>query len=202
MRRHAHTAARAIRHATTGSGAVGRLALGLLAAGTLLSQHENTAFARLAQRDVFQGMFPNWRFFAPNPAQHDFHLHYRTLGAADDTSPWTELEIIQPRRPRQVAWFPERRAEKGVFDVSAELTSVLHRGFAHAALTPAYRTLAAFLRAEVGARCPEGTRGLQFTLTRAGGHDPSVRPEIVFVSPLVPLSGPTADTTRKAATPA
>ncbi|WP_129842025.1 hypothetical protein [Streptomyces sp. RFCAC02] len=171
----------------TGPGGAARVAAGLALLGTVCAQHPNQAFSRVSRLDTFSALLPNWRFFAPSPAQHDYQFHYRTLDTAGETSPWEPVEVIAGRRPHQIVWFPGRRPEKAVFDLGTEVLHFLDKGFAAATRTPAYRILCGFLRAEIERAGRPGVKGFQFTLLRTAGYDDGEEPEIVFVSPYTPL---------------
>ncbi|MDB1086069.1 hypothetical protein PJ985_00535 [Streptomyces sp. ACA25] len=196
------TAQAAVKQAVTGPGGFTRVAAAVMLAGTLASQHPNPSFGRISRLDLFSGAFPNWRFFAPNPAQHDFHFFYRTLNTAGETSEWRSVDVIAGRKPVQFFWFPGRRPEKAVFDVGTELITNLSKGFAVVTKMPAYRTLCAYLRAEIVRAGGQDAKGFQFTLARATGYDESEEPEVIFVSPYVPMrpgtpaAGPAAPVER------
>jgi hypothetical protein len=188
------TAARGARSglssAFTGPGGLTRAAGAALLLGTLSAQHPNPLFNKAQKLDIFSTMFPNWRFFAPTPAQHDYHILYRTLNHDGETSSWRMVEVIVGRRLPQIFWFPGRRPEKAIFDIVTELTTQLDKGFSGMKKLPSYRMLCAFLRHRIredGAA--EGVKGFQFTLVRATGYEES-DPEVVFVSPYTPMTGP------------
>ncbi|MFF8842427.1 hypothetical protein ACF08N_06785 [Streptomyces sp. NPDC015127] len=173
----------------TGRGAGWRLAGAAMLVGTLAAQHPNPMFNRLQLKDTFS-VLPNWRFFAPTPAMHDYHFLYRTLDADGTTSPWRGVDVIEGRKPWQIAWFPTRRPEKAVFDICSEILHVIDKGFAVVTRTSAYRTLTEYLRATVDAQgdAARTVRGFQFALARATGYDRSGDPEMVFVSPYTPYA--------------
>lgn len=170
-----------------GPGAVFRVAAGLALLGTVCSQHPNSAFSRVLRWDSFSAVFPNWRFFAPTPAQHDFQFHYRTLSHNGETSEWSAVEVIEGRRPHQIVWFPGRRPEKAVFDLGSETIQALDKGFARAVHAPSYRILRAYLTDEVERSGRRNVKGFQFALVRTAGYDESEEPEVVFVSPYTPI---------------
>ncbi|MET2718251.1 hypothetical protein [Streptomyces harbinensis] len=180
----------ALRAAFTGPGAPARITAGLLLLGTLAAQHPNLSFHRVPRKDRLNAAFPNWRFFAPHPAQHDFEICYRTLNEAGETSPWQPVEVIQGRRPGQIVWFPGRRPEKAVFDVGSEILQSLDKGFGVVTRQPAYRLLSAHLARHIAERGAGDVKGFQFTMVRVAGYDESEEPEIVFVSPYNPLPRP------------
>ncbi|MHC0432933.1 hypothetical protein ACX6XY_22565 [Streptomyces sp. O3] len=179
----------------TGKGAAWRITGAVMLVSTLATQHPNPMFNRLQLKDTFS-VLPNWRFFAPTPAMHDYHFLYRTLDADGTTSPWQGVDVIEGRKPWQIAWFPTRRPEKAIFDICSEILHVIDKGFAVVTRTSAYRTLTEYLRATINSQHESaGTvKGFQFALARATGYDKSHDPEMVFVSPYTPLDphAPTA----------
>ncbi|MEV5883667.1 hypothetical protein AB0L74_13265 [Streptomyces sp. NPDC052020] len=176
------------RHLLTGEGAAWRLAGAAMLLGTLATQHPHPMFNRLQLKDTFS-VLPNWRFFAPTPAMHDYHFVYRTLGADGTTSPWQGVDVIEGRKPWQIVWFPTRRPEKAVFDICSEILHVIDKGFAVVTRTSAYRTLTEHLRVTINSRgdAARTVKGFQFALVRATGYDKGPDPEMVFVSPYTPL---------------
>ncbi|WP_174856197.1 hypothetical protein [Streptomyces otsuchiensis] len=195
----ARTAGQVLRRTLTGPGAPARIGAALLVAGTLCSQHPSVAFARVSRKDFCGGLLPNWRFFAPNPAQHDYHFLYRTLNESGETSDWQPLEVIVGRKPHQVLWFPGRRPEKAVFDIGSDLLPSLDKGFEVLVHLPSYRMLVAYFRAEIRASGNQDVKGFQFTLARAAGYDESEEPEIIFVSPYTPMHPGARPATRRRA---
>lgn len=176
--------------AFTGPGGLTRAAGAALLLGTLSAQHPNPLFNKAQKMDIFSAMFPNWRFFAPTPAQHDYHILYRTLNQEGETSPWRMVEVIVGRKLPQMFWFPGRRPEKAVFDIVTELITQLDKGFSGMMKLPSYRMLCAYLRHRIREDGnAEGVKGFQFTLVRATGYEES-DPEVVFVSPYTPMKSP------------
>ena len=108
---------------------------------TVLSQHPQQAFDRFRRYDVAGLMIGNWRFFAPEPAQHDFHLLHRVLTADDEQTPWVETIEIPRRTWRQMVWFPERRQDKAIFDICVDLIGWMARPDTDLTTTPAYEVL-------------------------------------------------------------
>lgn len=167
-----------------------RLVAGLALLGTVCAQHPQPSFSRVVKLDVFSTLFPNWRFFAPTPAQHDLQFYCRTLNEAGETSEWEPVEVIAGRRAHQIVWFPGRRAEKAVFDLGTEVMRHLDKGFQVARGLPGYRMLTAWFRAEIERTGATDVKGFQFTLVRNAGYDDSEEPEIIFVSPYTPMRTP------------
>ena len=72
--------------------------------------------------DIFS-LVPEWKFFAPNPAQGDYILLYRDQLADGSVTPWTEVALAQTRRSWNVIWNPGKRANKALFDAITEVGS-------------------------------------------------------------------------------
>lgn len=171
-----------VKNNLVGRGALERSVAALVLLGTAFAQHPNPSFNRMQRIDTFSALFPNWRFFAPEPAQHDYHVFYRTLSTEEASSSWSSVNVIAGRKPWQIGWFPDRRQEKALFDICSELLVSLDRGFEEIARLPAYQMLQQFVRKQVIANSQD-VKGFQFTLVRYTGYDESGEPEIIFVSP-------------------
>lgn len=152
---------------------------------TIASQHPHTAFNRLQRKDTLS-LLPSWRFFAPTPGMHDYHLLYRTLRQDGKTSPWQEVDTATRRRFRQIIWFPSRREGKAVHDVCSEILGYADKGIEFVASLPAYRLLLGYIEKHVMSDGGESVKGFQFTLARSAGYDPAEEPEILLISPCVP----------------
>nr|WP_155073459.1 hypothetical protein [Streptomyces taklimakanensis] len=157
-----------------------------LLVATLAAQHPSPAFERAREKDLFS-LVPNWKFFAPNPATHDYHYLYRTLDENRETSPWIELELIQKRRMIQAFWFSSRRTEKAVFDICSAMLKSISKGEDPTG-SPPFRVLAEFIRRQIR-ETPNvsDVRGFQLAVVRATGHDDSEEPEVLYVSTYLPM---------------
>ncbi|WP_128380537.1 DUF5819 family protein [Streptomyces cavernae] len=172
----------------TGEGATWRIAGAAALLLTLAGQHPHQDCNRVRARDIFS-LLPNWRFFAPNPAVYDYHFLYRTVDSDGTASTWTDISGIEDRKPTHLVWFPTRRADKSVFDACQEILQLLDQGFGAAARTPGYRLVTARVRDRIAARGEETgeARGFQFALASGTGYDLRHKPQLLFVSPYVPL---------------
>ncbi|MGW3651214.1 hypothetical protein [Streptomyces sp. NPDC000878] len=171
-------------------GAVGLLVLGGLAVwfgATAASQYPHSSFERVRDRDRTGLLIPNWKFFAPEPAQHDFHVLHRVLTADGSQTSWAETTRIAPRAWAQVLWFPHRRREKALFDVCAELIMLMNKPGLDVTRFPVYRLLRDFVALAVRETYDgqEPPRGFQFLIARHTGHDQTHEPDYVFLSPFV-----------------
>ncbi|MGW7452813.1 hypothetical protein [Streptomyces sp. NPDC054787] len=171
-------------------GALTLLVLGGLAVwlgATTAGQHPHSGFDRVRSHDRSGLFIPNWKFFAPEPAQHDFHVLHRVLTADGTQTPWEETTRITPRASSQLLWFPQRRREKALFDVCAELITLMSKPDLDLTLFPAYRVLRDLVGLTVrdthGGHEPP--QGFQFLIARHTGHDQSHEPDYVFLSPFV-----------------
>lgn len=88
------------------------------AAGQLTVPWGKRPLDRLRTLDVF-GLIPNYKFFAPRPVQHDFHLLMRTADTSGECGPWRQVAGPPERRWWHAAWNPDRRAFKILSDVMA-----------------------------------------------------------------------------------
>lgn len=160
---------------------------------TAASQHPNNMFDRFRRYDRTGVLIPNWRFFAPEPARHDFHVLHRVLTADDEATPWRETRHFTPRRWLHAVWFPDHRRDKAIFDVCHDLIKHLQvpgRDLTH---MPAYIVLRDFVESVVRDEyaAAEPPQGFQFTVARYTGHDHDHEPEFILVSPYVPLRAAT-----------
>jgi hypothetical protein len=69
----------------------------------------------LRSRD-FCLLVPEYRFFAPRPAQGDFHLLFRDTYINGTVSQWTEVCPPGCRYRRHALWHPYKRQRKALFD--------------------------------------------------------------------------------------
>ncbi|MFK3672432.1 hypothetical protein ACI2IX_19875 [Leifsonia aquatica] len=161
---------------------------------TLFSQHPNRSFDRFRAVDKLGFWLPNWRFFAPEPAQHDYHILHRTLDDEENESAWTETYTVTPRKAHHIVWFPDRRTDKALFDAISEVLPTLQKKQEFVTSRPAYRAIENFVRHRLTA----GQRplvGFQFMVVSSTGfeyalaEDPSTvtEPEEILISPFIPL---------------
>jgi hypothetical protein len=164
-------------------------ALGGWVLATLASQHPHRSFDGLRRRDAVGLALPNWRFFAPEPAQHDYHVLHRMLLADGTQTPWEETTSISPRSWRHVFFFPDRRREKGLFDVASELLTLMLDPRVDVSRTVPFELLSnavdLHIRTHLNGDAPP--RGFQFLLARHTGHDEEPEPDYLFASPFVPF---------------
>ncbi|WP_299034050.1 hypothetical protein [uncultured Pseudokineococcus sp.] len=155
---------------------------------TVVSQHPNRAFDRFRGGVLTSALLPNWRFFAPEPAMHDFRLLHRCLREDGTQTTWEDTHDIAPRTWQNAFWFPERRRDKALIDLCNELlTHVQQMSAEDLPGTIAYQLLRRFVAREVRARealQPGGAPvvGLQFLVVRDAGHDEEPDPEYLLVS--------------------
>jgi hypothetical protein len=164
--------------------------LGAWFVATAASQHPHRAFDRFRDYDPTGLFVPNWRFFAPEPAQHDFHVLHRVLTAEGEQTPWSESTHITPRAWRHALWFPDRRRDKAMFDVANELITLTTIPGLDLATTAPFELLRDAVELKVRAEY-EGRplpQGFQFLIARYTGHDESGEPDYLLASPFVPLA--------------
>ena len=163
-------------------------------AATAASQHPHRAFDRFRDYDPMGMLVPNWRFFAPEPAKHDFHVLHRVLTAAGEETPWRETTTITPRSWRHAFWFPDRRRDKAMFDICNELITLMSVPGVELPATAPFHLLRDLVRLKVEEEHREGPspQGFQFLVARHTGHDEEPEPDYLLASPFVPMAGATA----------
>ncbi|GFH39493.1 hypothetical protein [Streptomyces pacificus] len=156
---------------------------------TILSQHPIRTFDRLRRYDKLNVLIPNWRFFAPHPAQHDCHLLYRTLSGTGGTSPWKRASSITGRSWSHVIWDPARRREKGFLDLCNDFTNLTNKGL-ELTDSVAYRLMNAFVLRHIRHTDPDWPHitGYQFLIVQSGGYEESEELRYKFTSPFVPVT--------------
>jgi len=165
--------------------------LGSWLLATAASQHPHRAFDGLRRFDPVGLALPNWRFFAPEPAQHDYHVLHRVLRADGTESPWQETTSISPRSWGHVLFFPDRRREKALFDIASELTQLMMDPRIDVSRTVPYELLANAVELRLRSEPTDGPppQGFQFLLARHTGHDTEQDPDYLFASPFIPFEG-------------
>ncbi|WP_158692713.1 hypothetical protein [Streptomyces roseochromogenus] len=160
---------------------------------TFLSQHPNRVFDRLRSLGFIGSLIPNWRFFAPTPARHDFHILYRTLTTSGEQSEWKQASSITPRSWSHAIWFPNRRAEKAVFDICHNLLAASGNE-----IDPTERVEFGLLRGFVVRSIKENDpvwsqlSGFQILIVKYSGYDTSQTPEYLLASPFIKVSAEVA----------
>ncbi|MFF3396260.1 hypothetical protein ACFYW1_35790 [Streptomyces sp. NPDC002669] len=157
---------------------------------TVLSQHPHRVFDGLRRFDRL-GLIPNWRFFAPIPAQHDYVVLHRLVHADRSTGGWQRPSQPYERGWTSVLWSPQRRHVKSVLMVCGKLSGVVaSAGVQGITENHLYRILREYVRAEIAsypASERENAVAFQFVVVKSGGYDPGVKPKFIFSSPSVPL---------------
>lgn len=175
-------AARAAVYVTLGSW------LGLSVAGQKLFRTPG----RRSAWDRLYLLIPDWRFFAPHPGIHDYHLLYRDELGDGSLTPWREITSVEQRKPTHALWHPHRRVEKCVFDISKELTKFLEechnddRPVESVQVSVPYLTLLAHVTEQPH---EENAVRTQFLVSTSGGYDEHDEPRAVFLSAPHPLAG-------------
>jgi hypothetical protein len=125
---------------------------------------------------------PEWRLFAPDPGDYDFHLIYRSQFPSGDCSEFEEAPVYSRARFRPM-WNPEARAQKMLRDTVRALGNSVRRyagdeseaARAEIARLVPYR----LLLGAVAERCAHGATGVQFAVLR---ETPAKSLELYFVS--------------------
>lgn len=162
---------------------------------TFFSQHPNRAFDRFRAADKLGFWIPNWRFFAPEPAQNDYHILHRTLDVDETESPWADTYTVIPRKAHHILWFPDRRIDKALFDAISEVLPTLQKGQDFVTSRPAYRAIENFVRHRL-APSERPLVGFQFMVVSSTGFEYALaaetaevdQPEEILISPFIPLT--------------
>lgn len=155
------------------------------------SQHPDRNFDRLRKLDPARALIPDWRFFAPNPAQHDVHVLYRVVLPGGETTGWELSSELATRSWADFAWLPDRRRDKGLFDICVTMGRMIQSGEAGLTESTPYLLLRNFVAREVGRRHAGQLRpcGFQFAMVRHSGYDEDQDLEYLLVSPYIELTG-------------
>lgn len=125
---------------------------------------------------------PEWRLFAPDPGDHDYHLVYRYQLASGDCSEFEEAPVYSRARFRPV-WNPEARKQKMLRDTVRALGNSVRRyaGEESEATRAEIARLAPYrlLLGAVTASCAPQAWGIQFVVLR---ETPAKRLDLYFVS--------------------
>lgn len=149
---------------------------------TALGQHPSRSFDRVRKLDKPGVLLPNWRFFAPEPAVHDFRLLHRIRREDGTVGEWTETVQIARRHVGQSIWFPDRRRDKAINDLCNEIISLLAAQQTQISRFPCYRLLREHLELVIRRDSPEAV-GFQWLVARTAGYDETEEPSYLFASP-------------------
>lgn len=157
---------------------------------TALSQTPDRRFDALRTYDRSTIAIPNWRFFAPSPAQHDNLVAYRVRYDDGTVSGWQDLFLPQERRWNHALFYPRRRREKGLTDLVMIVLDHMMRDLKTVEESVGYRALVGLTRRVIMSASVPGERepqGFQFLLARDAGYAEDVEPELLFCSRYEPL---------------
>ena len=135
---------------------------------------------RIRRWDSF-GLVPQWNFFAPNPARHDFHLLFRDQLQDGTMTEWTEVASIAQRPNWGIVWNPRKRRNKALFDAVTDLAMHVKDSLPAIELSIPYLTLLNYVS---GLPRFAGARFTQFLIMRSGSSDQGQKPELFYLSKL------------------
>lgn len=124
-------------------------------------------------------LIPEWRFFAPNPGRHDFHLLYRDKFADGSLTEWTEIAPILHRRLLNMLYNPNRRRNKALFDCTQEFSKHVNVGDRALELAIPYLALLNYISCIPRSISPGFT---QFLIMYSAGSLTEKDPEILYIS--------------------
>ncbi|NYH79919.1 hypothetical protein FHR84_003268 [Actinopolyspora biskrensis] len=131
-------------------------------------------------------LLPDWCFFAPEPAQHDYRLLYRVVDIRGAVSAWRWESGIAERRWYHALWCPQRRSDKALFDACAEFLEETAAEPRRAVRAPAHTALRELTRDRVRHHEDLRTQAFQFALVRCPGYA-ELEPEFLYLSHLCVL---------------
>ncbi|MGB9308593.1 MAG: hypothetical protein WCB92_34365 [Mycobacterium sp.] len=135
---------------------------------------------RVIRRHDHLLLIPNWQFFAPIPARHDCHFLYQDKYADGTLSQWTEVRIDGRRRWFNLAWNPDKRLRKALFDIEQQMIEHLAADDKGIEVSVPYLTLLNYVSRLQRTTPPRFTR---FLMMRARTHVPTEdRQQIVYIS--------------------
>jgi len=125
-------------------------------------------------------LIPEWRFFAPNPGQHDYHLLYRDKFQDGSLTQWTEIMLTTQRRWWNMVWNPGKRGNKAFLDTVIEFAQSAISGSDRALeLSIPYLTLLNYVSSVPRSTLPEFT---QFLLMYSFGGSFEDDPDLFYLS--------------------
>jgi hypothetical protein len=155
---------------------------------TLLGQDPRRKFQGTLKLDPSGEFIPDWRFFAPRPGMHDYHLLFRDELPDGEVTAWKQISEIERRHPRHLLWYANRRAEKVLADSVVGIVSfnmLEERNKEDIQLTVPYLTLLNYVTHQIPHA--DDARRTQFLIAASGGYDESEEPLILFLSNLHPI---------------
>lgn len=150
---------------------------------TLGCQVSTQLHQRISALDPFSSGIPNWRFFAPNPARHDFRVVYRCLYVDETQSEWIDAGGWWSRKVAHSFWFPDRRAGKSINDACSGMQragTTANRPAMEALME--YKLLRGWIADKARKETKQDVEGFQFMILQDSGHDESQLPVRIFVS--------------------
>lgn len=130
-------------------------------------------------------LVPEWTFFAPRPAEWDYHLLFRDVYADGGVTSWAEVKVAEERAWWNFVWNPDRRGRKALFDAVTELAVTLAdaraaQGRVAVEGSIPYLTLLNQISALPRLGTPERTQFLVLSSSAAAASEP----QVVYLSEL------------------
>jgi hypothetical protein len=124
-------------------------------------------------------LIPNWQFFAPIPARHDCHFLFQDKYGDGTLSQWTEVRINGRRRWFNLAWNPDKRLRKALFDIEQQMIEHLAADDKGIEVSVPYLMLLNYISRLPRTTPPHFTR---FLMMRARANVPAGERQIVYIS--------------------
>lgn len=138
-------------------------------------------FEKLLGKSIFIFFLPQYRFFAPIPARGDYHLLYKDYYEDGYATDWTEISLIQERKPWNIIWNPGKRERKALFDVVTDLSKHVVMRDPIIKLSVPYLLILNFISSIPRSTSPYAT---QFLLVLSHGSCSGKDPDVFFISDL------------------
>jgi hypothetical protein len=140
--------------------------------------------ARYLRRFDVLRLIPQWTFFAPRPATHDYWFLYRDQLPGGSMTRWHEIPCKHSHPLIAPVWNPPRRHNKALFDISSQL-GLLARdmapNLAPLKITVPYLTLLNYISSLPRNYYAVAT---QFLIMTSGDRAAGTRPSPLLVSAL------------------
>jgi hypothetical protein len=127
----------------------------------------------------FSILIPEYRFFAPVPAQGDFHLVFRDTYADGTVGRWTEVCRLQPRHFTDALFNPYKRERKAFFDCVISLSDYRPTEPKLLAVSTPYLLMLNYVR---GLPRTLAVTHIEFGIVHSGGWCSPRSTDVVFVS--------------------
>ncbi len=170
------------------------LGIGAWVAASLCGQYAGNSPTRIyLWLAPYLPVLPRWTFFAPRPGHTDTRVLFRLLYLDGRTTEWDSLFVPARRHWKQMFYFPSRRLEKAVSDLSQSIIRAAKIGPDCLAQSWEYEMLRNIVENDLASQPidHDRIRGFQFSLARDCGYDADGEVAVLFASKLEGLTSVT-----------